>query len=118
MVGDVTDADFQAEVLDSDRPVCRLTASYAEVISTARELTAGLQPAERHEVFTGTVSETCTGGAGGNRTHGRRIMSPCGCFTPVRIPSLTFLFVQVTRVTTAASCSAPVASCAALSANL
>ncbi|WP_394298078.1 amidohydrolase family protein [Streptomyces griseus] len=37
----------------SDWPVCRLAATYAEVISTARELTAALQPAERHEVFTG-----------------------------------------------------------------
>lgn len=42
----------------SDWPVCRLTASYAEVISAARELTAGLQPAERHEVFTGTALRT------------------------------------------------------------
>ncbi|MEU0218186.1 amidohydrolase family protein [Streptomyces sp. NPDC006265] len=42
----------------SDWPVCRLAAPYAEVISTARELTATLQPAERHEVFTGTALRT------------------------------------------------------------
>ncbi|MBD9722481.1 amidohydrolase family protein [Streptomyces caniscabiei] len=42
----------------SDWPVCRLAATYTEVISTARELTAALQPAERHEVFTGTARRT------------------------------------------------------------
>lgn len=38
----------------SDWPVCRLAATYAEVIAAARELTAALDPSERHEVFTGT----------------------------------------------------------------
>ena len=42
----------------SDWPVCRLAATYTEVISTARELTDSLQPAERHEVFTGTAQRT------------------------------------------------------------
>ncbi|MDX3638221.1 amidohydrolase family protein [Streptomyces sp. MB09-02B] len=42
----------------SDWPVCRLAATYTEVISTARELTAALQPAERHEVFAGTALRT------------------------------------------------------------
>jgi L-fuconolactonase len=42
----------------SDWPVCQLAATYAEVIGVARELTATLQPAERHEVFTGTALRT------------------------------------------------------------
>ncbi|KUO14810.1 amidohydrolase family protein [Streptomyces dysideae] len=42
----------------SDWPVCRLAATYAEVIATERELTAGLGPAERHDVFTGTAART------------------------------------------------------------
>ncbi|MDW4904223.1 amidohydrolase family protein [Streptomyces sp. ADMS] len=42
----------------SDWPVCRLAASYAEVIAAARELTAGLGPAERHDIFTGTAVRT------------------------------------------------------------
>jgi L-fuconolactonase len=42
----------------SDWPVCRLAATYAEVVETARELTTGLDPAERHEVFTGTAVRT------------------------------------------------------------
>ncbi|MEU0029722.1 amidohydrolase family protein [Streptomyces sp. NPDC006335] len=42
----------------SDWPVCRLAATYGEVISTARQLTSALQPAERHEVFTGTALRT------------------------------------------------------------
>ena len=42
----------------SDWPVCRLAATYAEVVDTARALTAGLGPAERHEVFTGTAVRT------------------------------------------------------------
>jgi L-fuconolactonase len=42
----------------SDWPVCRLAATYVEVIAAARELTAALQPAERHEVFTGTALRT------------------------------------------------------------
>ncbi|MCX4854403.1 amidohydrolase family protein [Streptomyces canus] len=42
----------------SDWPVCRLAASYAEVIAVASELTAGLGPAERHDVFTGTAVRT------------------------------------------------------------
>ncbi|MBK3563867.1 amidohydrolase [Streptomyces sp. MBT62] len=42
----------------SDWPVCRLAATYAEVISVTRELTSALQPAERHEVFTGTALRT------------------------------------------------------------
>ena len=42
----------------SDWPVCRLAATYAEVIAVARELTAGLGPAERHDVFTGTAVRT------------------------------------------------------------
>jgi L-fuconolactonase len=39
----------------SDWPVCRLAASYAEVVAGAHELTAGLTPGERQEVFTGTA---------------------------------------------------------------
>ncbi|BBC38750.1 Amidohydrolase [Streptomyces graminofaciens] len=42
----------------SDWPVCRLAATYTEVIAVARELTAGLGPAERHDVFTGTAVRT------------------------------------------------------------
>ncbi|MBV7696207.1 amidohydrolase [Streptomyces sp. TRM70350] len=42
----------------SDWPVCRLAASYAEVMSLTRELTARLTRAERHEVFTGTAVRT------------------------------------------------------------
>ncbi|MEV4229074.1 amidohydrolase family protein [Streptomyces bobili] len=42
----------------SDWPVCRLAADYAEVIATARKLTARLTPAERHQVFTGTAART------------------------------------------------------------
>jgi L-fuconolactonase len=42
----------------SDWPVCRLAATYAEVVAAARELTAGLGPAERHDVFTGTAVRT------------------------------------------------------------
>ncbi|MEV6001512.1 amidohydrolase family protein [Streptomyces griseomycini] len=42
----------------SDWPVCRLAADYAEVIASARELTAELTPAERHQVFTGTAART------------------------------------------------------------
>ncbi|WP_405892129.1 MULTISPECIES: hypothetical protein [unclassified Streptomyces] len=40
-------------------PVCRLAAAYAEVIAAASELTAGVGPAERHDVFTGTAVRTC-----------------------------------------------------------
>ncbi|MFF4585586.1 amidohydrolase family protein [Streptomyces sp. NPDC001388] len=42
----------------SDWPVCRLAATYAEVIAAARALTTGLGPAERHDVFTGTAVRT------------------------------------------------------------
>lgn len=42
----------------SDWPVCRLAATYAEVIAVARALTTGLCPAERHDVFTGTAVRT------------------------------------------------------------
>jgi len=42
----------------SDWPVCKLAADYAEVIAAARELTARLTPAERHQVFTGTAART------------------------------------------------------------
>ncbi|WP_327748181.1 amidohydrolase family protein [Streptomyces europaeiscabiei] len=42
----------------SDWPVCRLATTYAEVIATARELTASLHPAERHEVFNRTALRT------------------------------------------------------------
>jgi L-fuconolactonase len=40
----------------SDWPVCRLAASYTEVVDTARALTAGLTPAEQHQVFSGTAT--------------------------------------------------------------
>jgi len=40
----------------SDWPVCRLAASYTEVLDTARALTAGLTPAEQHQVFSGTAT--------------------------------------------------------------
>ena len=39
----------------SDWPVCTLGASYAEVCAAARALTAGLSPAERDAVFSGTA---------------------------------------------------------------
>ncbi|RKN41350.1 amidohydrolase [Streptomyces hoynatensis] len=39
----------------SDWPVCRLAASWERVLATARELTAGLGPAEREAVFGGTA---------------------------------------------------------------
>lgn len=42
----------------SDWPVCRLAASYAEVVDAARALTAGLTPAERRSVFSGTAVRT------------------------------------------------------------
>jgi predicted TIM-barrel fold metal-dependent hydrolase len=42
----------------SDWPVCRLAATYAEVIAVAHALTTGLDPAERHDVFTGTAVRT------------------------------------------------------------
>jgi predicted TIM-barrel fold metal-dependent hydrolase len=42
----------------SDWPVCQLAADYAQVIAAARELTAWLTPAERHQVFTGTAART------------------------------------------------------------
>ncbi|WP_327699983.1 amidohydrolase family protein [Streptomyces sp. NBC_00459] len=42
----------------SDWPVCRLAATYAEVVSAAGELTAALHPAERHEVFARTALRT------------------------------------------------------------
>ena len=39
----------------SDWPVCTLAASYPEVLAAARDLTAGLIPAEREAVFAGTA---------------------------------------------------------------
>ncbi|MFE7120732.1 amidohydrolase family protein [Streptomyces sp. NPDC057654] len=42
----------------SDWPVCRLAASYGEVLAAARELTDGLGPAERAAVFAGTAVRT------------------------------------------------------------
>ncbi|MEW2121446.1 amidohydrolase family protein [Streptomyces sp. NPDC005474] len=42
----------------SDWPVCRLAATYTEVVAAARELTAALHPAERREVFTQTALRT------------------------------------------------------------
>ena len=42
----------------SDWPVCLLAASYADVLAAARELTAGLSPAEHEEVFAGTARRT------------------------------------------------------------
>jgi L-fuconolactonase len=44
----------------SDWPVCTLTTSYDDVLATARELAAGLSPAERHALFAGTA-ERCYG---------------------------------------------------------
>jgi L-fuconolactonase len=40
----------------SDWPVCLLAASYTEVLSAAEELTAGLSPQERADVFGGTAA--------------------------------------------------------------
>ncbi|WUD78991.1 amidohydrolase family protein [Streptomyces sp. NBC_00510] len=58
-------APYAATVLDafgpgrlmfgSDWPVCRLAASYAEVVDTAHALTGGLDDGERREVFSGTA---------------------------------------------------------------
>ncbi|MCX5201383.1 amidohydrolase family protein [Streptomyces sp. NBC_00237] len=42
----------------SDWPVCRLAATYAEVLDTARELTASLSAPERTAVFSGTAART------------------------------------------------------------
>ena len=39
----------------SDWPVCLLAAAYAEVVAAAEELTAGLTPAERSDIFGGTA---------------------------------------------------------------
>jgi len=39
----------------SDWPVCTLGASYAQVCAAARALTAGLSPAEREAIFSGTA---------------------------------------------------------------
>jgi L-fuconolactonase len=40
----------------SDWPVCILAAAYPEVLASARDLTAGLSPAEREAVFAGTAT--------------------------------------------------------------
>jgi L-fuconolactonase len=40
----------------SDWPVCTLAASYPDVLAAARDLTAGLTPAEREAVFVGTAT--------------------------------------------------------------
>jgi L-fuconolactonase len=40
----------------SDWPVCTLAASYPDVLTAARGLTAGLSPAEREAVFAGTAT--------------------------------------------------------------
>jgi L-fuconolactonase len=40
----------------SDWPVCTLAASYPRVLAAARDLTAGLSPAERQAVFSGTAT--------------------------------------------------------------
>jgi L-fuconolactonase len=40
----------------SDWPVCTLAVSYPGVLQAARDLTAGLSPAEREAVFSGTAS--------------------------------------------------------------
>jgi L-fucono-1,5-lactonase len=42
----------------SDWPVCTLAASYSAVLQAARDLTAGLSPAERQAVFSGTATST------------------------------------------------------------
>ncbi|MBT2469291.1 amidohydrolase family protein [Streptomyces sp. ISL-66] len=42
----------------SDWPVCRLAATYAEVVAAADDVTAELSPAERRDVFTGTAVRT------------------------------------------------------------
>ncbi|MER6562217.1 amidohydrolase family protein [Streptomyces sp. NPDC001027] len=42
----------------SDWPVCRLAATYTDVIDAAKELTAELHLTERREVFTGTAPRT------------------------------------------------------------
>ncbi|GAP51570.1 amidohydrolase family protein [Streptomyces azureus] len=60
----------------SDWPVCRLAATYAEVVAVARELTAGLGPAERHDVFTGTAM----------RTYDLRVTAPPGPPPPQETP--------------------------------
>jgi L-fuconolactonase len=39
----------------SDWPVCELAATYAQVVEVAESCTAGLSPAERHEVFEATA---------------------------------------------------------------
>ncbi|MGW0424302.1 amidohydrolase family protein [Streptomyces sp. NPDC003015] len=77
--GMVTEADLAAWTLDdlrpyagtvldsfgphrlmfgSDWPVCTLAATYGEVVSAGRDLTAGLGPSERAEVFGGTATRT------------------------------------------------------------
>jgi L-fuconolactonase len=40
----------------SDWPVCTLAATYPDVLAAARDLTAGLSPAEREAVFAGTAT--------------------------------------------------------------
>lgn len=40
----------------SDWPVCRLAASYGQVVDTARELTAGLSTTEQSSIFAGTAT--------------------------------------------------------------
>ncbi|MFD0152819.1 amidohydrolase family protein [Streptomyces sp. NPDC055721] len=47
----------------SDWPVCRLAATYADVLAAADDLTAGLSPAERRDVFAGTAVRTYGGPA-------------------------------------------------------
>jgi L-fuconolactonase len=40
----------------SDWPVCNLAANYPDVLAAARDLTAGLSPAEREALFAGTAT--------------------------------------------------------------
>ena len=47
-----------ALMFGSDWPVCRLAASYAEVVDTAETLTASLTPTELQAVFTTTATTT------------------------------------------------------------
>jgi L-fuconolactonase len=55
---DVALESFGADRLmfGSDWPVCTVAASYDRVLATARDLTAGLSPAERDAVFAGTAT--------------------------------------------------------------
>ncbi|MFI1213474.1 hypothetical protein ACH4UV_38545 [Streptomyces sp. NPDC020802] len=51
----VWDLSVRDQDIGSGWPVCRLAATYTEVVDTAGELTAGLGSAARRQVFAGAL---------------------------------------------------------------